>query len=180
VARRKSRTDGRRGSVVWGVVAAVLWYLFSAGWAYAAVELRAGAVQSSYVQAHGLRDSATVVSVHNIIRNSGKHSTTHTAEVTVHLQQPVNGTFNSVVHVPHRDNSSPGDTIAVLVDPRQPGYSELQGSPDTKTWYWLVSLGISLLSLLAGVKLTRETVQLSRQRQAAGDFAYPGSPPDRS
>jgi hypothetical protein len=165
------------------VVVAVFLYLACALAAGVAVLGHAQAVQSSYVQAHGVRDSATVVSVDNIVHRDEEDGTTYThaeAEVAVRLQQPVNGTFNSLVWVPGRDNSRSGDVIAVLVDPRQPGYSELPGSPyEGSSSGWIVAVGFSVLFLVVGVWVTREAVRLSLQRRFVGDFAYSGSPPDR-
>lgn len=162
------------------VVVAVFLCLACALCAGVAVFGHAQAVQSSYVQAHGVRDNATVVSVNNSASKDDDGTTTYTAEVTVHLQQPVNGTFNSLVWVPGEDNSRPGEVIAVLVDPRQPGYSELPGSPYVgSSSGWIVAVGFSVLFLVVGVWVTREAVRLSRQRRAIADFSYPGNPPDR-
>ena len=164
----------RRGTLIMALLA----YLACAAFAVAAVVEHAETVQSSYVQAHGVRDTATVVSVHNI-EHTGKHRAPPSAEVTVRLQQPVDGTSTSVVHVPDHDSSAPGDTIAVVVDPRQPGYSELPGEPNTTAWKWIGSLCLSVLLLVGAVVLTRKAVRLSRQRRAAGDFAYSSNPPAR-
>src|SRR5579863_8993534 len=139
MARRKGRPVTLKGTVIIAVFA----YLGCAALAVAAVVEHGEAVQSSYVQAHGVRDTATVVSVHNFMP-TGKHRAPASAEVTVRLKQPVNGTSTSVVHVPDHVSSVPGDTIAVMVDLRQPGYSELPGEPDTTTWKWIGSLSISV------------------------------------
>jgi len=141
----------------------------------------AQAVQSSYVQTHGVRDNATVVRVDNVVDKGGDDGTSYPAgSVSVRLQQPVNGTFNSVVQVPGGSNSRPGDVIAVLVDPRQPGHSELPGLPYEQPWLWIVPVGFSLFFLVGGVRLTLRAVRLSRQRRAVGDFAYSDNPPDRT
>ena len=172
MARRRRRPLGPKGTLFWalffyGLGAILVGFTFIG---------RAQAAQSSYVQAHGVRDSASVVSVDNI-EHTSKHFTTYEALVTVQLQQPVNGATNSVVHVPDRDNSLPGDEITVLVDPRQPGYSELPGSPSTTTENWVVALVLAVVVLAFAVFVTRRAVRRFRQRRAVGDFAYSGNPP---
>ena len=169
MARRRDRPAPPSRSRT--LIVAVLMYLACAGFAVATVVEHGEAAQSSYVQAHGVRDTAIVVSVHNFIP-TGKHRPPPSATVTVRLKQPVNGTATSVVHVPAHDSSAPGDTIAVVVDPRQPGYSELPGQPGTTTWKWIGSLCFSVFFLAVAVFQTRKAARLSRERRAAGDFAY--------
>lgn len=152
----------------------VLIYLICAICAGLAVSIHGKSAQSSRVQANGVQDNATVVSVDNEDRNG------LTAEVTVHLHKPVNGTFDSVVHDPGWDNSRPGDTITVLVDPQHPDYSELPGLPATSgSWVWILLLGMSVFLFLGGIHEARKGVHLSRRRRAVGDFAHPGNPRDR-
>jgi hypothetical protein len=165
-----ARRSDRPADPIRTLTIAVLAYLACAGFAVATVVEHGETAQSSYVQAHGVRDTATVVSVHNI-EPTGKHRAPPSAEVTVRLRQPVNGTVTSVVHVPDHDSSAPGDTIAVVVDPRQPGYSELPGEPGTTAWKWIGSLCISVFLLACAVFQTRKAVRLSRQRRVAGGFA---------
>jgi flagellar biosynthesis/type III secretory pathway M-ring protein FliF/YscJ len=163
---RRRRPLGPKGALF----LALFFYAFCAVWAAITVSGHAQAVQSSYVQTHGQRDSATVVSVDNI-EHTHKNSTTYTALVTVQLQQPVNGTASSVVHVPYKDNSFPGDKITVFVDPSQPGYSELPGSPNATTAGWVASLVGTVVFLVIAVFLTRQSVRLFRRRRAVRDFA---------
>ena len=172
MSRRRRRPLGVKGSLV----LALFFFALGAVLIGVAVSQHVQAVRSSYVQAHGLRDNATVVSVDNF-EHTYKHSTTYTALVTVQLQQPVNGTTNSLVHVPYRDNSFPGDEITVLVDPQQPGYSELPSSPTATTGNWVAPLVGAVVTLVVGVFLTRKAVRLLRQRRAARGFAYSGNTP---
>jgi hypothetical protein len=166
---------------LWTVVAVFL-FMVCAVAAVVAVGSHNQMVQSSYVQNHGVRDDATVVSVHNSAARSDDGTTTYTARVTVHLRQPVNGTVDSLVWVPNMDNSHPGDVIAVLVDSRQPGYCELPGQSYAgpgQSWGWILSVGFSLFFLVLGVLATREAVvRRLRQRRFAG-AAYFGDSPDR-
>jgi FlaG/FlaF family flagellin (archaellin) len=174
MAPRRRRPLGPKGQLT---VTLFLYALFAA-FVIGAVAAHAAAAQSSYVQAHGVRDNATVLNVDNT-SSTYKGSTTWSAEVTVQLQQPVNGTTTSVVHVPYEDNSNDGDTITVLVDPGDPGYSELPGSANATNASGIVLLVFSVLMLLVAMLATRRTIRLFRQRRAAPGFAHPGSPPAR-
>jgi len=156
-------------------VTLILYVLF-AGLVAAAVGAHAAAAQSSYVQAHGVLDSATVLNVDNT-SSTARGTTTWHAEVTVQLQQPVDGTTTSVVQVPYKDNSNDGDTITVLVDPSNPGYSELPGSANTTNTPWIVLLVFSVLMLFGVVLATRRTIRLFRQRRAARGLAYSDNAP---
>jgi hypothetical protein len=171
---RRRRPLGPKGQLI----VALIMYAVFAGFLIAAVAGHAAAAQSSYVQAHGVRENATVLNVDN---NSStyKGNTTWSAEVTVRLQQPVDGTTTSVVHVPYEDNSNDGDTITVLVDPDNPGYSELPGSANTTNASWIVLLVFSVLMLAIAVLTTRRTIRLFRQRRAATGYAQPGRPTAR-
>ena len=104
--------------------------------------LRSPAALSSFVQAHGVRREAVILSVDNIAHKSttttgsgsSKHtvtSTTYTAEVLASLADPVGGQARTTVRVPRHETDGPGDTLTVLVDPNDPGYAELPGSPST-------------------------------------------------
>ena len=160
---RMRRALGPKGALI----ATVLAYAFFAIFAVATVVAHAAAVQSSYVQSHGVRDTATVVSEDDIAHTS-KHSTTYTSLVTVQLQQPVNGTTSSVVHVPYAASDFAGYKMTVLVDPRDPGYSELPGSANTTNASWIEMLVFAVVVLVIAVLLTRRTIRLFAQRRGAG------------
>jgi len=168
MATRRRRPLGPKGQLV----ATIIVYVVCLGFAFAAVAAHAAAAQSSYVQGHGIQDSATVLNVDNTSSTS-KGNTTWSAQVTVQLLQPVNGTTTSVVHVPYEDNSNDGDTITVLVDPNDPGYSELPGSPNTTNAAWIWLLVFSVLMLGVAVLVTRRTIRLFRQRRAARGLGAP-------
>ena len=89
-----------------------------------------------------MRREAVILNVDNIAHTSTtttgsgsrKHavtSTTYTAEVLVRLADPVDGQARTTVHVPRYETGGPGGTLTVLVDPDDPGYAELPGSPST-------------------------------------------------
>ena len=165
----------------WTVVAVFL-FMVCAVAAAVAVGTHNQVAQSGYVQDHGVRDDATVVSVVNSPIRNDNGPTTYTARVTVHLRQPVNGTVDSVAWVPDEVNSHPGDVIAVLVDPRQPDYSELPGQPYSgpgATWGLILSLGFSAVFLILGVLATRTAIVRRLRRRRFARIAYIGDSPDR-
>jgi hypothetical protein len=137
-AVRGRRLSGRAAGLVAVLVVlfiGVVFLIFS-------FALRSQAARSGFVQAHGVRRQAVILSVDNIAHQSttttgsgsGRHpvtSTTYTAEVLVRLADPVGGQARTTVHVPRYETDGPGDTLTVLVDPSDPGYAELPGSPST-------------------------------------------------
>ena len=52
------------------------------------------------------------------------------------------GQAQTTVHVPNRETDGPGDTLTVLVDPDNPGYAELPGSPSTPAALLTIFLAI--------------------------------------
>lgn len=115
------------------------------------------AARSSYVQAHGLRESATVVHVDTDSRS---------ANVTVRLRSPVKGVTSIIVGVRHNVSSSPGETITVLVDPSQPDYAELPGSPNATPTYWPSAITVVGVVLAVAAFLVYLFVRDFRKRRA--------------
>ncbi len=66
-------------------------------------------------------------------------------DISVLLGTPVGYQFVSDVYVPGDHGYDTGDKIRILVDPRDPSYSELPGRPDARVWPMTIS--IALLSL---------------------------------
>jgi hypothetical protein len=116
-----------------------------------AVNVYRGADLSSYVQAHGARRTATVVSVHETLHIS-RSSTWYTAELSVTLDRPVAGQTRTTVYYPSSDPAYGVDrTITVLVDPHRPGYAELPGSPYLTASDWIrAALAAVILSGASG------------------------------
>jgi DivIVA domain-containing protein len=98
--------------------------------------------RSNYTQASGIPVSATVIS-ENV--GTGKAAETH---VTVRLDPPVGGRDVSVVNIAGADIYKPGDRISILVDPRDPSYSELPGMPDDTALEALVACAIVILVMI--------------------------------
>jgi hypothetical protein len=101
------------------------------GIAFAVVAFGAhsAASKSSYTQSNGVQDVATVDSVSNY-QSTGRSSTSYWATVAATLQTPVDGHRATEVNIPNNVNYQAGRVISVVVDPADPGYSEMPGSPD--------------------------------------------------
>lgn len=103
-----------------------------------AVQFHGQSSVSAYTQSSGLRRDAIVSGVHNIPHPSPVGSSTFdTAEVKVFLASPVAGQLTTTVRVPYRVSARRGQFIQVLVDPRQPGYSEVPGAPYVTAGQWI-------------------------------------------
>jgi DivIVA domain-containing protein len=117
--------------------------------------------RSNYTQASGIPVSATVIS-ENV--GTGKTAETH---VTVRLDPPVGGRDVSVVNIAGADIYKPGDRISILVDPRDPSYSELPGMPDDTALEALVACAIVILVMIlcvVGGLVTTLRKRLKRRR----------------
>jgi hypothetical protein len=170
MARLTGRTKRRWPSWAKQLVPTVVLYGALAAFLALGIFGHAEAVRSSYTQAHGVQDNATVAAVDNTeVTGSRNGPGTWLAQVTVDLDQPVDGVNTSVVHVPYKDRYAEGDTITVLVDPRDPGYAELPGSPfaDIRSWIWWVVVSLGALALALWSTL-RTVILFSRRRAAPG------------
>ena len=144
--RRRRRKFGPTGTAIVGF----LWVAGAVACVGGAVSSHAQADRSNYVQAHGIPVTATVANVDNT-ESCSKSSCSHTAAVTVTLPRPVGGTTTSIIHVPRYSVLYDGQPVAILVDPKQPSYSEIPGlkfkSPGE--WIALACVAFALLILAA-------------------------------
>ena len=120
--------------------------------------LRSSAALSSFVQAHGVQREAVILNVDNVVHTSTNTSgsghtttsTTYSALVLVRLADPVGGQTRTTVHVPRYETDGPGAALTVLVDPDNPGYAELPGSPSTPALLPTIFLAVgAFLTLVA-------------------------------
>lgn len=135
------RRHGPRSAIAGGIILTVI----GAGAVAGAFGSHSEAAKSGYTQTHGVADQATVTSVDNE-KSCGRHSCHYYAYVTVTLRTAVSGHGSTTVNVPDKVFYTDGQTISVLVDPRDPGYAELPGSPyetDADT------VGVALFAALA-------------------------------
>jgi hypothetical protein len=125
------------------------------------VSLHGDAARTSYTQAHGVRRTARVVSED---AGTGK-SPTSTA--TVRLDEPVDGHAVTTVHIQGAPAYSPGTPVTVVVDPRDPAYAELPGSPYSTSAQWEIALVIGLAVILVipfGIGVAYLAVLRTRRR----------------
>ncbi len=186
VMRGQSQAGGNRGGRVRGYalgLGAMLIPLFiGVVFIILSFALRSSAVRSSFVQAHGVRREAVILSVDNIAHKSttttgsgsSNHtvrSTTYTAEVLVSLADPVGGQARTTVNVPHYETNGPGDTLTVLVDPSDPGYAELPGSPSTPavlpTIFLVVGAVLTVVAITGSALIARSWRRSSRRARHA-------------
>jgi hypothetical protein len=154
-----------RNSPVGLTLVAVFWTAAAAAISVSAVHLHAAAGLSGYVQAHGLPRTASVVSVQNIKHNT-RHSGYYTAQVKARLDAPVTGQAATTVYIPSSVTYQPGDTIAVRVDPRRPGYAELPGARFAAPAQWILAAVVAVILIGLDALLIVAAVQVVRKRHA--------------
>lgn len=108
--------------------------------------LHAEATRSSYVQANGAVRAATVTRVDNI-EHQGKYSTWYTAQINATFLPPVDGQAKTVIYVPDSVDYSLGQQLPVLIDPQEPGYAELPGTPGTTSGNWISAAVVAAIML---------------------------------
>jgi hypothetical protein len=142
----------------WAYVVVLLvanWYLWSS-----TAAAHSAALDSTYVQDHGVRVGATVIAVvndvHKYITQYGRpapavvFSSWTRAVISVRLDEAVNGAVRSAIGYPAASTLEAGDRVTVLIDPRHPRYGELPGRAGQTPHGWLVLL---VLAILVGLPL---------------------------
>jgi hypothetical protein len=122
----------------------------------AAFATRADGQRSTYTQDHGVAEQATVEVVH-VEQHSSRYSSWDTYDYTVSLPTPVAGVATATVDDPAEVQSYfQGQSINVVVDPKEPRYAELPGNPNTSAGDWLYVLALACFFLLFAVVNTYE------------------------
>jgi membrane protein implicated in regulation of membrane protease activity len=164
LASAPSQRIGRR-PVMHSPVALGVCTLIMAGIAIAAivsaVQLHSQAGESAYTQSSGLRRYAIVSTVHNI-EHRGRSSTWYTAEISAVLAQPVAGHLATTIWVPYSVSAKRGQLLQVLVDPRQPSYSEVPGAPYVTASQWIIQVVIASVTVGLAALVGWGTLQASR------------------
>jgi hypothetical protein len=140
-----------------------------------AIGAHAAASKSSYTQSNGIQDSATVDNVSNY-SSSGRGGTTYWASIAATLGRPVDGQWTTVVNIPNNVNYHTGQAISILVDPADPGYSELPGqryATDSTTAGAAIG---SLVGLVIGVATIINSFRMRARLRALRMEATPGVP----
>ena len=136
-----------------------------------AVSLHSQADRSSYTQHHGLARKATIEAVQPV-SNSTSHDSWTTYDYDLALAVPVGAATRTVAHDPTRDfrRFDRGDTISVLVDPRQLDYAELPGIPVESSSWFIGPLVLAVVFVGLIVLITAEEIRHRRLRstQARG------------
>jgi DivIVA domain-containing protein len=116
--------------------------------------------RSSYTQSSGIAETATVTSV---TTTGPKNPQT---DISVLLGTPVDYQFVSDVYVPGDHSYNTGDKIRILVDPRDPSYSELPGQPDGRMLPLMISTALlGLLFAATAVACLARAFQLRPRRR---------------
>lgn len=133
--------SGRKWLLIGGIVLGLLGVLVLAGNS----SDHAAANRSSYIQSHGIPDTATVRTVVNYPHKSGGGY----SNVAVGLRAPVAGQSQSTVYIPALVSYEVGQVLSVLVDPAEPDRSELPGKPfaTASETNGLIPLGVAFLVL---------------------------------
>ena len=137
---RLSRRPRRHYGPVATGVALALFAGATIAFAVGSVSSHSQGVRSAFVQHHGTRASAIVESVDNT-QHCSRSSCYYTAAILVTLSPPVNGVRTTVVHYAGFSELVAGETVIVLVDPKQPGYAEFPGSRFVTSWEWIIFAG---------------------------------------
>jgi hypothetical protein len=127
-----------------------------------------GAQRSSYTQSHGVSETAVADNVQNIASHSSHGGTTYTSQITVTIQHPAVGDGSATVYGNGRTSVQPGDTLTVLVDPKQPSYAEFPGVPYDTTSSWVLALVFTLVvGCIAGFAWRNAVLMLLRHRRVS-------------
>ncbi len=139
-----------------------------------AVSLHSQAARSSYTQHHGLVRTATIEAVQPV-SNSTSHDSWTTYDYDLALAAPAGAVTRTVAHDPTRDfrRFDQGDTISVLVDPRQPDYAELPGIPvESSSWFIgplaLAVVFVGLIVLISAEEIKHRRLRSAKTRRRSG------------
>ena len=135
----------------------------------ATFQAHSGAQRSSYTQAHGVTETAVADDVENIASHTSKGGGySYTNQITVTVQHPSVGDGSATVYGNGQTSVQSGDTLTVLVDPRQPSYAERPGAPYDTTRGWIEALLFTIV--IGGVSTfvwCRAGIMLLRHRRVS-------------
>jgi hypothetical protein len=160
----------RRNSPTSSLAGGILVLGFGIVFAVAAFGAHSAASRSSYTQSNGIRDSATVDNVSNY--QSSRSSTTYAA-IAATLGKPVDGQWTTVVNIPNNVSYHTGQAISILVDPADPGYSELPGQRFASDGTTVGAAIVSVMGLLAGVGFIVKSFRMRARLRAFRTQASP-------
>ncbi len=140
--------------------------------------LRSQAAQSSYTQHHGLARNATIQAV-RLVNHATSTQAWTTYDYDVALAVPVGAVTQAVAHDPTQDfqRFDRGNTISVLVDPRQPDYAELPGIPVESSSWFAGPLVLAVIFAGLAVLIVSEEIRHRRLRSAQARSQAMPEPP---
>lgn len=161
----RSRTPAARrhravSDAVLGLVAAS----FGIVLVFAAFSGRAQVAESSFTQANGVRERATVTRVHTVPSYS-QYGCCAATYLTVTLPTPVRGRTSTVANLSYIADYISGQAVVVLVDPKDPGYAELPGRPYAVEFQFVVTGLLAAFMLVLGVAWTAGGVRTGLRRR---------------
>jgi hypothetical protein len=162
--------SGRRGLHAPGAVAfqALLFLGITVFLIVSTLQSYSGAQRSSYTQAHGVSETAVADSVQVNMQRGSHGSVSYTSDITVTVQHPSVGDGSATVYSQGDTSITQGSTFTVLVDPRQPSYAEIPGSPYDTTTGWIVSLLFTIVfGILAGLAARHAVLMILRHRRVS-------------
>jgi hypothetical protein len=139
---RQSGSSGRRRAHAPGAVAgiALITTVMACFGLVATLQAHSGAQLSSYTQSHGVTETAVADDVENIASHTSKGGYSYTNQITITVQHPAVGDGSATVYGNGQTSVQAGDTLTVLVDPKQPSYAEMPGAPYDTTASWIEAL----------------------------------------
>jgi hypothetical protein len=148
-----------------GVIAVLMLLVAAAALAGLSASLYSNGQRSQFTQHHGVPRQARVTAADSV-SHTAKHDSWTTYDYDISLLVPVAGRTASHVEDPTRDTQvyGVGKTMSVLVDPREPGYSEVPGEPVQSRWWFIAPLVMAMFFLGLAVA---ETVKEIRHRRPA-------------
>jgi hypothetical protein len=132
------------------------------------IQAHSDAERSAYTQSHGVRETAVAENVQNIASTSRHGYTTYTSQIIVTVRHPAIGDGTATVYGQGQTFVQQGGTLTVLLDPKQPGYAEIPGSPYDTTASWIKGVLITIVFGIITVFVSRKAViMLLRHRRVS-------------
>jgi hypothetical protein len=98
------------------------------------------------------------------VPDHGRHSSWYTAQVDATFTAPVDGQKGTTVYVPNSVSYASGQTIALLVDPQDPGYAELPGDRYIDAFRWIICAVFAVVMLGWDGLLIRSVIHAIRKQ----------------
>jgi hypothetical protein len=135
--------------------------------------------RSALVQGHGIRSRGTVLAVHNHLycqatTGQFRRACIPRADVQVKLTAPVHGVSTTEAYYPYLLLLRRGETVTVLVDPHQPGYSEFPGHRYRGAGGWIIFAVAAVLVALLALREAQALAHVLRARRQHRAGQSPG------